>query len=368
MLYLGVTIAYAESIDTVPQNFLEVRPTVMVSVPRLYEKMYSRIMQTATSGGLIKKYIFFWALKTGKKYVHAKLAGRLTDGLRKRYRIANKLVFSKLQARTGGRLRFFVSGGAPLMIDIAEFFYAAGLPVLEGYGLTETSPVISANTFKAFKFGTVGKPLPGVDVRLGEDGEILVKGPNVMQGYFNNPASTDEMIVDGWLHTGDIGSIDADGFITITDRKKDIIVTAGGKNIAPQPIETTLKSSKYIAQAVLIGNERKFISAIIVPNFENLLRFAKAARIPFTDLQSLIASPTVKAKIGREIERKSEGLAGYEQIKRFMLLEKDFSLETDELTPTLKVKRAIIENKFKSQIDALYEKEGQTDLPSNEKH
>lgn len=358
MLYRGVTIAYAESIDTVPQNFLEIRPTVMVSVPRLYEKMYARAMQNATSGSLLKKYLFFWALKTGKRYVHAKLSNQMTGGLGRKYRIAHKLVFSKLQARTGGRLRFFVSGGAPLLKDIAEFFYAAGLPILEGYGLTETSPVVAANTFEAFKFGSVGKAIPGVEIRLGHDGELLVRGPNVMEGYYNKPEITKEVIVDGWFHTGDIGTIDSEGFITITDRKKDIIVTASGKNIAPQPIENVLKSSKYISQAVLIGNGRKFISAIIVPNFENMLRLAKAAKIPFTDLKSLIANPIVKAKIEREIERKSADYAGFEQIKKFILLETDFSLETDELTPTLKVKRATIETKFKQQIDVLYEADG----------
>lgn len=354
MLYCGATIAYAESIDTVPQNFLEVRPTVMVSVPRLYEKMYARVMQNATSGSLIKKYLFFWALKTGKQYVHAHLEGRVTGSLRRKYKIASRLVFSKLKARTGGRMRFFVSGGAPLLQDIAEFFYAAGLPVLEGYGLTETSPVIAVNTFQDFKFGTVGKALPGLETRVADDGELLVKGPNVMEGYFNQPEHTAETIVDGWLHTGDIVSIDPEGFITITDRKKDIVVTASGKNIAPQPIENVLKSSKYISQAVLVGNKRKFISAIIVPNFENLLRLAKAARVPFTDLKSLIASPLVVAKIEKEIERKSAHLAGFEQIKKFILLDKDFSIETDELTPTLKVKRDVIEQKFKHQIDALY--------------
>jgi long-chain acyl-CoA synthetase len=355
MLYRGVSIAYAESIDTVPQNMIEVKPTVMCSVPRLYEKMYARIMQTVTSGPLLKKYLFFWALGVGRKQVAAGLSGRVPWGLSVRSAIANKLVFSRLRERTGGRIRFFVSGGAPLAREIAEFFYAAGLPILEGYGLTETSPVVAANTFAAFRFGTVGKPFPGVEVRVAEDGEILVRGPNVMQGYYGNPGATALAIVDGWFHTGDIGAIDEDGFLSILDRKKDIIVTSGGKKIAPQPIENAIKSSKYIAQAVLVGNGRNFVSAIIVPNFDNLRRFARAVKIPFADIQSLLSNPIVRAKIEREIERKSAGLARFELIKKFILLDQDFSIEMNELTPTLKVKRAAIEKKYRRQIDALYE-------------
>lgn len=355
MLYRGVSIAYAESIDTMPQNMIEVRPTVMCCVPRLYEKMYARIMLAATTSPLLKKYMFFRALRTGKEYVNASLFGRVPPGLRARYAVANKLVFAKLRARMGGRMRYSVSGSAPLAREIAEFFYAAGLPILEGYGLTETSPAVTANTFGAFKFGTVGKPLPGVEVRVAEDGEILVRGPNVMQGYHGKPDATAEVMADGWFRTGDIGAIDEEGFLSITDRKKDIIVTSGGKKIAPQPIENALKTSKYIAQAVLVGNRRNFISALIVPNFENLLRFASAVRIPSTDIRSLIANPIVKAKIEREIERKSGGLARFERIKRFILLDHDFSLETNELTPTLKVRRAVIESKYRRQIDALYE-------------
>ncbi len=354
MLYAGVTIAYAESIDTVPENLLEVRPTVMVSVPRLYEKMYARIMETATGGSALKKNIFFWALKTGRRYVTEKLSGGVSSMTRRKYGLANKLVFAKLKQKTGGKLRFFVSGGAPLARDIAEFFYAAGLPILEGYGLTETSPVISVNTFEHFKFGTVGKPIPGVEARIADDGEIIVRGPNIMVGYFKRPDLTKEVVIDGWFHTGDIGEIDEEGFLKITDRKKDLIVTAGGKNVAPQPIENALKTSKYISQAVLIGNKRRFIAALIVPNFENLIKFAKAAGIPFTDVASLIKNSKVIEKVADEIERKSIGLASFEKVKKFLLLDKDFSLETDELTPTLKVKRSIIEKKFKEQIDELY--------------
>jgi long-chain acyl-CoA synthetase len=362
-LYKGVTIAYAESIDTVPQNLLEVRPTLMMSVPRIYEKMYARTMQRATSGFIFKKYLFFWALRAGRKYVYAKLSNSLSLWNRCIYAAACRLVFSKVKMGVGGRLKFFISGGAPLARDIAEFFYAAGLPILEGYGLTETSPVISVNTLAVFKFGTVGKPIPDVEVRIASDGEILVKGPNIMHGYYNKEELTREAFTEGWFRTGDIGTIDDDGFITITDRKKDILVTAGGKNVAPQPIESALKTSKYIAEAVLMGNKRKFISAVIVPNFENLLRFAKAANIPFTDTNSLIAHPKVEQKIAKEIERKSVHLARFEKVKKFILLEKDFSMETNELTPTLKVRRAIIEEELRERIDKLYEETDRDTAP-----
>ncbi|MCZ6766836.1 MAG: AMP-binding protein, partial [bacterium] len=247
-----------------------------------------------------------------------------------------------------------VSGGAPLAREIAEFFYAAGLPILEGYGLTETSPVITLNTFDDFKFGTVGRPVPGVEVRIAEDGEICARGPNIMLGYYKKPDLTSEVMKDGWFHTGDIGYLDEKGFLTITDRKKDIIVTAGGKNIAPQPIESLLKTSKYIDQAVLIGDRRKFISALVVPNFENLHAFADAAGVSYQSNSDLIEHKKVFEKIRDEIEEKSQHLAGFERIKKFILVEKDFTVEGGELTPTLKVKRKVVENKFRKAIDALY--------------
>jgi long-chain acyl-CoA synthetase len=355
MLYAGATIAYAESVDTVPQNLLEVAPTVMVSVPRLYEKMYARILDAVTAGSPVKRAMFFWAIQVGKKYVHEHLEKRLKGMTKMQYGIADRLVFRKLKARTGGKLRFFISGGAPLARDIAEFFYAAGLPVLEGYGLTETSPVIAVNTFEHFRFGTVGKPIPGVTVQIADDGEILCKGPNVMLGYYKKPDLTNEALDGEWFHTGDIGYLDDDGFLTITDRKKDIIVTAGGKNIAPQIIENLLKTNKYIAEVVVIGNKRKFISAIIIPNMENVLALAKAAGISYQDDTDLVKDPKVIQKVYDEIQEVSQHLASYERIKKFVLLEKDFTIEGEELTPTLKVKRAIIEKKFHKEIDALYE-------------
>ncbi|MFQ5512614.1 MAG: AMP-dependent synthetase/ligase [Candidatus Krumholzibacteriia bacterium] len=354
MLYRGVSIAYAESIDTVPQNLLEVSPTVMVSVPRLYEKMYARILDTVTAGSAIKKNLFFWAVGIGKVYVRELLEKRIKGSTRFKYGVAYKLVFKKLKAKTGGKLRFFVSGGAPLARDIAEFFYAAGLPILEGYGLTETSPVITVNTFEHFKFGTVGRPIDGVDVKIAEDGEILARGPNIMLGYYKKPDLTDEVLDGGWFHTGDIGYLDDKGFLTITDRKKDIIVTAGGKNVAPQPIENLFKTNKYITQAVIIGNRRKFISALIVPNFEHLTTFARAAGVVFNSEADLVRDPKVLEKMQGEIDALSTHLAGFERVKKFLLIEKDFTIEANELTPTLKVKRKTIESKYKEQIDTMY--------------
>ena len=354
MMYNGATLAYAESVDTVAQNMVEVAPTVMTSVPRLYEKMYARILDNATSGSALKRSIFFWAVGVGKVYVKQLLEKRVSPLVALQYRMAKKLVFNKLKARTGGRLRFFVSGGAPLAREIAEFFYAAGIPILEGYGLTETSPVIAVNTFENFKFGTVGKPVSGVEVRIADDGEIIARGPNVMVGYYKKPDLTKEVLRDDWFHTGDIGLIDDDGFLVITDRKKDIIVTAGGKNVAPQPIENLFKTNKYIAEVVVVGNNRKFVSAIIVPNFENLTAFATAAGIPNGSEEELVQNPQVIKKYQDELALMSEHLAGYERIKKFILLPHDFTIEDGELTPTLKVKRSIVEKKFAKQIDALY--------------
>ena len=360
MFSTGTTIAYAESIDTVPINMQEVRPTLVASVPRLYEKMYARVLENALAGSGLKKRIFFWARKVADRWADEKLAGREPGGaLGLQYRIAQKLVFSKLKARTGGRLRYFVSGGAPLAPEINKFFYAAGLVILEGYGLTETSPVIGVNTPEHFRIGTIGKMIPGVEVKIAEDGEILTRGPHVMKGYFNKPDATREVMDDeGWFHTGDIGTLE-EGYLKITDRKKDIIVTANGKNIAPQPIENQVKTNKYVSQAVMIGDTRKYPVMLIVPNFEQLEKWAKQRDLIWTDRSQLLTMPTIRAKMEKEVLDQLSGLANFETPKKIALIEEDFSIERGELTPTLKVKRRVVDRNYRSMIDALYAEAGE---------
>ena len=352
----GTSIAYAESIDTVPINMQEVRPTLCMSVPRLYEKMYARILEDALSGGTIKKQIFFRARHVAERWADERLAGRTPSGLLVwQYALAQRLVFSKLKARTGGRLRYFVSGGAPLAPEINKFFFAAGLVILEGYGLTETSPVIAVNTPDNFRIGSVGKAVDGVEIAIAADGEILTRGPHVMAGYFGNPVATAEAIdADGWFHTGDIGQLE-DDFLRITDRKKDIIVTAGGKNIAPQPIENQVKTNKYVSQAVMIGDKRKFPVLLVVPNWDQLERWAGYKNIIWTQRSQLLEMPTIRAKMEQEVRGEFAGLASFETPKKIALLEHDFSVERGELTPTLKVKRRVVDARYKPLINSLYE-------------
>jgi len=352
----GVSIAYAESIDTVPLNLSEVKPHFCMSVPRLFEKMYARVLENAVSGGAVKAKIFRWAVGVADAWADETLAGRQPGGfLAWKYGIAQKLVFSKLKERTGGRLRYFVSGGAPLNPSINKFFYAAGLRILEGYGLTETSPVIAVNADDAFRIGSVGKPVAGVEVKIAADGEILTRGPHVMKGYYNRPDATAEAIDgEGWFHTGDVGVLE-DGFLRITDRKKDIIVTAGGKNIAPQPIENRIKTNKYVSQAVMIGDKRKFPIVLIVPNWDNLEKWAALKNIIWTDRKQLLEMPTIQAKMDKEVRKTIEGLASFETPKKIGLLEHDFSIERGELTPKLSVKRKVIDTQYRALIDSLYE-------------
>jgi long-chain acyl-CoA synthetase len=355
MMYTGTTIAYAESMDTVPDNMQEMRPTIVASVPRLYEKMFARVLENALSGGALKKRIFFWARRAAESWADVVLGGRKPNGWTAlQYRIAQKLVFSKLQARTGGRLRFFVSGGAPLSPEINKFFYAAGLTILEGYGLTETSPVICCNTPSEFRLGTVGRPIPSVEVKIADDGEILTRGPHVMKGYYNKPDATREAIDDErWFHTGDIGEL-RDGYLAITDRKKDLIVTAGGKKVAPQPIENMVKTNKYVSQAIMLGDKRKFPIMLVVPNFEQLERWGKLKNLIWTDRRQLVTMPIVRAKMEKEIFAKTATLAKFEQPKKIGLLENELTLENGEMTPTLKVKRKVVDARYKPVIDALY--------------
>lgn len=354
-LYKGCSIAYAENMLTVGQNMPEVRPTVVVGVPRLFEKVYSTVMDNVLASPPLKRKIFFWATRVGGKFGQRTLRGEsIPKFLEFKRKIAHKLVFSKIIAKTGGKIRFFISAAAPLSKDIAELFYAMGLIVLEGYGLTETSPIISVNRLEKIKFGSVGPPIPDVEVKIAEDGEILARGPNIMRGYFKMEEETKEAIKDGWFYTGDIGHLDEDGFIVITDRKKDIIVTAGGKNVAPQPIENALKTNTYVTDVLVIGDRRKFMSALVVPNFEKLEEYAKFNNIPYKDKQDLIKNEDIVKFLEAEIDRVTPNLASYEKVKKIALLDREFTIADGEITPTFKIKRNIVEKKYKDLIDALY--------------
>jgi len=352
----GVIINFAESFDTVAANLGEVKPTVVLSVPRLYEKVYARVLENALSGSAIKRKIFFWAKRAGEQWATLSLAGLpIPGGLKLKRKIADRLVFSKLRARTGGRIRFFVSGAAPLSADIAKFFYSAGLPIIEGYGLTESSPVLTLNPLDRIKLGTVGRVIPGVELKIAQDGEILARGPNIMKGYYKLPEATAETVdADGWLHTGDIGELDSDGYLKITDRKKELLKTAGGKYIAPQPIELAVKRNKFVANAMMYGDRRKFPLILIVPNFDNLERWAQERGLTYTTRAELLRMPDVQAKVEREVMSMLHDLAKFETPKKVLLLENDFTIESGELTPTLKVKRRVVEQRHKDLIDAAY--------------
>ena len=357
--HAGANIAYAENIETVAQNLKEVHPTVMTSVPRFFEKIYARVLDSLEEGPPTKKKIFLWAIGVGKKANLYKQKGLPLQGtLKMKHKLADKLVYSKLRERMGGRARLFVSGGAPLSRDIAEFFNAAGLLLLEGYGLTESSPVITVSRETNFKFGSPGLPLANVEVVIAEDGEILTRGPHVMKGYYKNPEETKEAIDrEGWLHTGDVGYIDKDGFIFITDRKKNIIVTSGGKNVAPQPIENLLVTSKYIEQSVVLGDKRKYCSAFIVPNLDKLKAYAEKNNISYTNEEDLLKNSAINQLMRKEIDAVSGDLASYETIKKFRLLKSPFTIESGELTPSLKVKRNVVEQRYKILIDEMYQED-----------
>jgi long-chain acyl-CoA synthetase len=359
MLHSGVVINYAESVDTVAADMQHLRPTLMASVPRLYDKIYSRVLEAVRAGPALKQRLFFWGKRVGERVVDLRLGRRrVPPFLAAQLWLADTLVFSKLRARTGGRIRFFISGGAPLSAEIAKFFHAAGMPILEGYGLTETSPVIAVNTFKNLRLGTVGLVIPGVEVKIAADGEILTRGPNVMAGYYNKPQATaDALDSEGWFHTGDIGLLDGDGFLRITDRKKDIIVTAGGKNIAPQPIESLAKTSRFVSSAVMLGDRRPFPVMLIVPNFENLSAWAAQEGIRSADSAALVALPEVQKKMEREVRTTLRDLAGFEMPKKFLLLPRDFSIEAGELTPKMSVKRKVVEQRHAAAIEGLYRSE-----------
>ncbi|MBX7219834.1 MAG: long-chain fatty acid--CoA ligase [Blastocatellia bacterium] len=355
-IYSGVTVYYAESVDAVRANLVEVKPTVMTSVPRVFEKILDAVKTKFSEPGGFKTKLAFWALEVGKEC--AKLANEgIKPGLGLSFKksIAEALVLSKVRENLAPRIKFFASGGAALSFDVALSFHAFGWPILQGYGLTETSPVIAMNSPSANRYGTVGKPVQDCEVKIASDGEILAKGPNIMRGYYNRPEATAEAIKDGWFHTGDIGEFDKDGFLKITDRKKDLFKTSGGKYIAPQPIENKLVASPLILQAVIIGNERKFPAALIVPNKDAIRAAAQAKGVTFKSDAEMLRDNRVIDMVFAEVTKLTPDLASWEKIKRIGLLDQELTLEGGELTPTLKVKRRVVDQKYKNIIERIYD-------------
>jgi long-chain acyl-CoA synthetase len=352
------TIVYAESIDKLSENFGEVKPHCFAAVPRVYEKILARVQAALEKAPPLRRKIFEWATNVGKQRIAFIERNRpLPRMLALKYGIADRLVFSKIKARLGGRFQFAISGGAPLARDVAEFFWGAGVSVYEGYGLTETSPVLACNRPGAWRLGTVGKPVEGVQVKLGIDGEVLAKGPNIMGGYWRKPEETKKVFnAEGWFLTGDIGVIDKDGFLTLTDRKKEILVNAYGKNIAPAPIEAALKMVRYVGTAILIGDRRKFLSALIVPNFERIEAWAAENHIEFRSREELIRNPKLRTLFQQTLDIVNGDEPSERRIRTFALLSNDLSIEGGELTPTLKVKRRVIVEKYRDLIDAMYER------------
>jgi long-chain acyl-CoA synthetase len=350
MLYHGVTLAYCPLIEQLPETLLEVRPTVCVSVPRVYEKIYAKTEMTTR--GFPKRPIYRWALSVGRTHKPEILAGRIPTS--PGWKLANKLVFSKIRAGMGGRVETFISGGAPLGRELAEWFATVGIRIHEGYGLTETSPVIAVNTPIHHRIGTVGRILPNLEARIAEDGEILVRGPSIFKGYWNRPEETQNAFLDGWFKTGDIGHIDADGYLSVTDRKKELIKTSGGKFIAPQPLENSLKLSPLVGTAAIVGDKRKFACVIISPNFALLETWARDNHIAFASRPELVAHPKVQALFEGIVEETNKNLARFEKLKRVLLVPDEFTADNGALTPTMKLRRRVVEDRYRRQIDDLY--------------
>jgi long-chain acyl-CoA synthetase len=350
MLYHGVTLAYCPFMENLTETFLEVRPSLCVSVPRVYEKIYAKTETKAH--GFAKRAIYRWALSVGRANKAAILAGQIPTAAN--WKLANQLVFSKIREGLGGHVETFISGGAPLGRELAEWFATVGIRIHEGYGLTETSPVIAVNTPINHRIGTVGKILPNLEVRIAEDGEILVRGPSVFKGYWNRPEETQNAFQDGWFKTGDIGQIDADGYLSVTDRKKDLIKTSGGKFIAPQPIENSLKLNPLVGTAAIIGDKRKFAFVIVSPNFPLLEDWARTNGIAFSSRAELIGDPMVQELYEGIAEEVNQNLARFEKLKRVLLVPDEFTADNGALTPTLKLRRRVIEERYRRQIDELY--------------
>jgi long-chain acyl-CoA synthetase len=355
-LFTGVTIIFAESFDTLGRDMALVRPTVFTGVPRVFEKLQTRIMDTGQKAVGMKRTVFQWAVTAGLARSRAVLRGRSPGPVASvKAALADRLVFSKIRENLGGRLRFVASGSAPLAGEVMEFFHAVGVLIMEGYGLTETSPILTVNPLQALRAGSVGRAIPGVELRIAEDGEILARGPNIMRGYYNKPEATADVLRDGWFHTGDIGTIDENGYLRITDRKKDLLVTSGGKKIAPQPIEALLKRSPLVSEAVLLGDRRKYAAALIVPEFAALERRLQSLnRPPASSRDELVLRADVLALYQEVVDALNHELSQFERIKRIALLAAEFTVDSGELTPTMKVKRKVVEQKYAAQIEALY--------------
>ena len=356
-LHQGMAVYFAESLQTIGPNLREVSPTILVGVPRIFEKIYARIRERAAEAGKLSAAMLAWSVNVAREYAKHSLAHQpIPASLKFKHAIASKLVFSKWKRAFGGRIRLLVSGGAALPEDLAYIYVGAGIPIVQGYGLTETSPVITTSQIEDNRVGTVGKAIPNVDIRIAEDGEIEVRGPNVMRGYYNKPEETSKVFTsDGWFKTGDIGTLDKEGFLRITDRKKELFKTSGGKYISPQPIEQAIKGSRFVNQVVLIGAERKFPAALIVPIWEQLESYCKLKGIEVKSRSELCRHPRIVDLIQRQIDALTPNLAKYEKIKKVALLENEFTQEGGELTPTLKVKRRVIDTKYRDVIEQLYQ-------------
>jgi long-chain acyl-CoA synthetase len=361
MFHHGVTLAYCSDINKLPQSLLEIRPTVFVAVPRVYEKIYNQVQKEVGKG--VKRRIYDWAIRVGRANMSTILAGKTPTA--PLWRVANRLVFSKIIARMGNRVRKFISGGAPLGRELGEWYAWIGIRIHEGYGLTETSPVIALNNPAAYKLGTVGRVLPNLEVKIAEDGEILVKGPSVFSGYWNMPDETRNAFEGDWFKTGDVGTIDPDGFLTITDRKKDLLKTSGGKFIAPQPIESSLKANPLISEAAVIGERRRFPSVVIAPSFAVLRDWAVENEIEFSSNADLVANLKVQKLYEGIVQQVNRNLAQFEKLKKVLVLPEELSVEHGTLTPTLKLRRRKVEERYREKIEKLYA-DGEKEVAGNQ--
>ena len=355
-MYIKSKIYYAENIDTVGVNMSEVSPSIVVAVPRFFEKMYDKIMLGIKQTSDTKQKLFSWALKIGKDYTNLSHANQPIPLILKiKHKIADKIIYSKVRDKLGGKIKFFISGGAPLPQKIAEFFSGIGITILEGYGLTETSPVLTSNTPEKIRFGTVGVKLDNVDLKIADDGEILAKGPNIMLGYYNNEAATNDVFDDeGWFHTGDIGKIDDDGFLKITDRKKSLIVTSAGKNIAPAPLEVAMNQSKFIQQSLIIGDQRNFISALIVPSFDNVNDYLITLDKEKLSNEAMVDHHDVLNLFDNEIKKIMSKFSQFETVKKYKLLPSEFSIEKGEMTPKMSIVRKKVISNYENLIESIY--------------